>query len=66
MGRIKPILLLLLAAYAFNSALAAADSTIQLTLQKQIAGTYSGFYIDGFGNIYLSGQNGQVKKFLMM
>jgi len=46
----------------YNNICASPDTTIQLTLQKEIPGSFTDFYADGLNNIYLVNQNNQIKK----
>lgn len=62
MGRIKYIWLLLILSLYSLVTLAAADTTIRLTLKKSIPGSYVDFYVDNLNNIYLLNHNNQLKK----
>lgn len=44
------------------SAKANADTTLHLTLEKNIPGSYANFYADNLGNVYLVSKTNQIKK----
>lgn len=62
MGRINYIYLLPLLLLLPLTTLAVQDTTLQLKLTKVVAGSYTGFYVDNFSNIYLLTKTNQVKK----
>src|SRR5215216_4799370 len=44
------------------AAYADADTTLHLVNQKTITGSYTNFYTDNFGNIFLVSKSNQIKK----
>jgi DNA-binding beta-propeller fold protein YncE len=60
MGRIILIYFFIIA--VTSAASANADTILHLRPEKTIAGNYTNFYTDNFGNIFLISQNNQVKK----
>ncbi len=62
MERLKNILLLLVASGFAIATHATPDTTIVLTLQKTIPGSFADFYTDGLNNTYLLTLSNQIKK----
>ena len=60
MGRLTTIFFCIV--FFLPVAKASGDTTLILLPQKVIAGTYSNFYTDNLGNIFLLSKNNQVKK----
>ena len=61
MGRLNFILACFSYFITFN-AKAQTDSTINLSEQKFIQGSFTDFYVDNLGNIYLLNTDNQIKK----
>ena len=61
MGKLIRICCLLLCAWHYH-ALAAADTTLQLQLEKKVPGTFTNFFADNLGNLFLVSAGNQVKK----
>jgi len=62
MGSLKFFLLTVFSFFTIHS-FALSDSTLHVSLQKTIAGSFSNFYTDNLGNIFLVTDANQVKKY---